>query len=94
MLGSLGAAPDELIVTTDESHAKGYQLLKAMGFKDRGHSRFCFKHYDSDDSEDSDEDYGIEDIPSRTAMKPPKAKKYYTGPFIFKADLHGIGYRP
>jgi len=51
---TLGAAPDELLITT-QSNAKGYQLLKAMGFKDRGHSRYCFNHYDSPGSSDDDD---------------------------------------
>ena len=57
MSSGLGAAPDELILGTNDDKSKGYQLLKAMGFKDRGSSKYCFKHYDEESSlsdEDSD----------------------------------------
>lgn len=37
--------------------------MKAMGFKDRGHSKYCFKNYEDspdedDDDEDSNDQYG------------------------------------
>lgn len=65
---SLGAAPDELFITANTS-GKGYQLLKAMGFKDRGHSKFCFKGYESDseldDDENEEDELDVEKILSR-----------------------------
>ena len=55
MSSSLGAAPDELIIGTNEDKSKGFQLLKAMGFKDRGSSKFCFKNYEGHSSSSDDE---------------------------------------
>jgi hypothetical protein len=92
---TLGAAPDELLIAT-HSNAKGYQLLKAMGFKDRGHSRYCFKHYDSPGSSDDDyDDLDAETLLARqeSTTRKSKGNKYYTGPLTFKADYQGIGYR-
>ena len=61
--GALGAAPDELIVSA-ANNSKGYQLLRAMGFKDRGHSKFCFKSYEheEDDGFSSDEDFNQDEL--------------------------------
>ena len=46
--------PDELIITTNNS--KGYQLMRAMGFKDRGSSKYCFKNYEDSPEEDDNDD--------------------------------------
>ena len=40
--------PDDLIIGVNSiENSMGYKLMKAMGFKDRGHSKFCFKSYES-----------------------------------------------
>ena len=56
MKSALAAAPDELIISSNDEKSKGYQLLKAMGFKDRGSSKYCFKNYDDDSSFSDDSD--------------------------------------
>lgn len=53
--GVLGQIPDEFIITSNDS--KGWQLMKAMGYKDRGK---CFKSYESDDEEYLDEVFAYE----------------------------------
>lgn len=93
MSSGIGAAPDELILGTNDDKSKGYQLLKAMGFKDRGSSKYCFKHYDEESSlsDDDDSDFNQEfKLPKkRTASK--KAS-YYNGPIAFKDNFNGLGY--
>ena len=49
----LAADKSDLLIGTP-SESKGYQLMKAMGFKDRGANKFCFKSYDQSDSEEDD----------------------------------------
>jgi hypothetical protein len=58
--------------------------MKAMGFKDRGHSKFCFKNYEEEESDSEDEEL----------RKPKAAKKYYDGPITFKDNFFGLGYTP
>ena len=40
--------PEEMLIGVNNNSSKGYELMMAMGFKDRGHSKFCFKSYDDD----------------------------------------------
>ena len=61
--------------------------MKAMGFKDRGHTKFCFKSYDEDDlSDDDDQDDVL--LPQKRRLR------YYDGPVRFKDNLNGVGYQP
>eukprot|EP00347_Sterkiella_histriomuscorum_P000370 403376125 len=93
--------PDELVVTTNNS--KGYQLMRAMGFKDRGSSKYCFNHYEDSPEESEDDMQQQQDafdhlgfmIPQkRQRQKEQKGKKYYDGPIGFKNNLFGIGFVP
>lgn len=52
--GIMSTVPDEFVVASDNS--KGYQLLKAMGFKERGGQKFVFKSYESPDEEEEEVD--------------------------------------
>ena len=93
MTSGLGAAPDELILGTNDDKSKGYQLLKAMGFKDRGSSKYCFKNYEeeesslSDDESDSNQDFKL---PKKRSAS--KKASYYNGPISFKDNFNGLGY--
>ncbi len=91
----LGAAPDELIIGANDDKSKGYQLFKAMGFKDRGSSKYCFKHYDEESSlssDDSDSNYMEFKLPKKRL--PSKKASYYNGPIAFKDNFNGLGYEP
>lgn len=83
------------------TQSKGYQIMKAMGFKDRGASKYCFKSYEDQVSESDDEWAGADPsemlehglLPQKRKL-PNKNKRYYTGPFTFKDNFNGIGYIP
>jgi hypothetical protein len=58
----------------------------AMGFKDRGHTKFCFKSYDEDDLSDDYQDDLL--LPQKRRLR------YYDGPVKFKDNFNGVGYQP
>lgn len=77
--------------------------MKAMGFKDRGSSKYCFKNYEeSPDESEEDADFEVDFndqgfmLPKKRPyqLKQEKKKKYYDGPITFKNNLFGIGYVP
>jgi hypothetical protein len=71
-----------------------------MGFKDRGHTKFCFKSYESSDEDEEDDDNYDENIQSKHLIlnnkkrDKKKQRKYYDGKIGFKHNLNGIGYEP
>ena len=72
--------------------------MKAMGFKDRGSSKFSFKTYDDDSQSDEDQEFqGVDldelekhGLPIKRKVRP--RSKFYTGPYTFKDNFAGIGY--
>jgi len=96
----MGSKTETLIGAPTQS--KGYQIMKAMGFKDRGASKYCFKSYEDQVSESDDEWAGAEPsemlehgiLPKKRRLEGSRQKRYYTGPYTFKDNLNGIGYIP
>ena len=93
----MGSASNELLISAP-TNSKGYQLMKAMGFKDRGSSKFSFKTYDDDSQSDEDQEFhGVDldelemhGLPIKRKVRP--RSKFYTGPYTFKDNFAGIGY--
>lgn len=65
-----------------------------MGFKDRGSSKFCFKHYEEDSSQSDDDEPIMEGQQLPQKREHRKKTSYYNGPIAFKDNFNGLGYQP
>lgn len=66
--------------------------MKAMGFKDRGSTKYCFKHYDSNE-EESEVNSDTDLIgPSSLLDKRKQQNTNYQEQIRFKNNFYGLGY--
>ncbi len=67
--GIIGLIPDEMLVTTNNS--KGYQLMRAMGFRERGKNS-CFTNYEDSPEENIDDEDDFDIVDNQGFMLPKK----------------------